>query len=263
MGRVQDKVIVVTGAAQGIGFGIAEMLAREGARVVLGDINAEKGAAAAAQIVAAGGQAVFQRCDVVSEAECQALIARASAEFGRLDGLVNNVGYYPRGTIEQTTTELWEAIMAVNARSAFYCCKYAIPALRAAGGGSIVNVGSSNGLQAWPNLFAYGAAKGALLTMTRTLAGAHAHERIRVNYLIPGWVLTEGEVDLHRRLGVKEDELRAQGAHQPLGRHQTPQDAAYAAVYLLSDESSQMTGTIFSIDAGHSSIRPIRIAQEE
>jgi NAD(P)-dependent dehydrogenase (short-subunit alcohol dehydrogenase family) len=261
--RVQDKVVVVTGAAQGIGFGIADMLAREGARVVLGDVNPERGEAAAVAIRAAGGQAVFHKSDVVVESECQALIERAAAEFGRLDGLVNNVGYYPRATIEQTTTEMWDTIMAVNVRSAFYCCKYAIPAMRSAGGGSIVNLGSSNGIQAWPNLFAYGAAKGALLNITRTLAGAHAHDRIRVNYLIPGWVLSEGEVALHKHLGVDEAELRAQGARLPLGRHQTPQDAGYAAIYLISDESSQMTGAIFNVDAGFSSIRSIRIVPED
>ncbi|MFC1465759.1 MAG: SDR family NAD(P)-dependent oxidoreductase [Candidatus Brachytrichaceae bacterium NZ_4S206] len=252
--RVQDKVVIVTGAAQGIGFGIAEMLAQEGARVVIADKQAEKGEAAAARIRAAGGQAVFQHTDVTVEADCAALVDAAVRRFGKLDGLVNNVGWFPRATLEETTTELWEAIMNVNVRSAFYCCKYAIPAMQRAGGGSIVNIGSIHGLQASSNLVAYGAAKGALLNLTRTLAGAYGADRIRCNYLIPGWVMSEGEIALAESRGVDVNELRARGAQQLFGRHQTPQDTAYAVVYLISDESSQVTGSIFHIDAGMSTL---------
>ncbi|RMG65285.1 MAG: SDR family oxidoreductase [Chloroflexi bacterium] len=252
--RVQDKVIIVTGAAQGIGFGIAEMLAQEGARVVIADKQAEKGEAAAAKICAAGHTAIFQYADVTREADCAALVQIAVQRFGKLDGLVNNAGWFPRATLEETSTELWEAIMNVNVRSAFYCCKYAIPAMQRAGGGSIVNIGSIHGLQASANLVAYGAAKGALLNLTRTLAGAYGADRIRCNYLIPGWVLSEGEIALAESRGGDVNELRAQGAQLLFGRHQTPQDAAYAVVYLISDESSQVTGSIFHIDAGMSSL---------
>jgi NAD(P)-dependent dehydrogenase (short-subunit alcohol dehydrogenase family) len=252
--RVKGKIIIVTGAAQGIGFGIAEMCAKEGASVVIGDVNAVKGSAASQRLNDAGHTAIFQRCDVESEDDCKALIDVAVQRFGRLDGLVNNAGYYPRATLEETTTEFWEKIMRINARGPFYCCKYALPAMRNAGGGSIVNIGSGNGIQAIENLFAYGAAKGAVLNMTRTLAAAHARDRIRVNYLIPGWVLSEGEIALHESMGTSEAELRERGKHTPLGRQQTPQDAAYGALFLLSDESSQTTGTVFQIDAGWSSL---------
>ncbi|MCS7054647.1 MAG: SDR family oxidoreductase [Thermoflexales bacterium] len=252
--RVQDKVVIVTGAAQGIGFGIAEMLAREGARVVIADKQTEKGEAAAARIRDAGGEALFQYADVTVEADCAALAQAAAEHFGRLDGLVNNVGWFPRATLEETTTELWEAIMNVNVRSAFYCCKYVIPIMQRGGGGSIVNIGSIHGLQASSNLIAYGAAKGALLNLTRTLAGAYGADRIRCNYLIPGWVMSEGEIALAKSRGVDVNELRAQGAQLLFGRHQTPQDAAYAVVYLISDESSQVTGSIFHIDAGMSTL---------
>lgn len=255
--RLKGKVIVVTGAAQGIGFGIAEMAAREGAHVVIGDINAANGEAAAQRIRDAGGSAIYQHLDVESEDDCKALIDAAVQHFGKLDGLVNNAGYYPRSTLEQTTTEFWEKLMRINARGPFYTCKYAVPKMRENGGGSIVNIGSGNGIQAIENLFAYGAAKGALLNMTRTLAGAHARDRIRANYLIPGWVLSEGEIALHESQGTPEADLRERGASMPLGRHQTPTDAAYGAIYLLSDESSQMTGTIFEIDAGFSSLKMI------
>lgn len=252
--RVKGKIIIVTGGAQGIGFGIAELAAKEGAQVVIGDYNEAKGRATAQLLNDAGHTALFQNCDVESEADCKALIDTAVQRFGRLDGLVNNAGYYPRSTLEETTVEFWEKIMRINARGPFLCCKYAVPAMRNAGGGSIVNIGSGNGIQAIENLFAYGAAKGAVLNMTRTLAAAHARDRIRVNYLIPGWVLSEGEIALHESMGLSAEELRERGKHTPLGRQQTPQDAAYGALYLLSNESSQVTGTVFQIDAGWSSL---------
>jgi len=253
-GRVEGKVAVVTGAARGIGRGCAEMLAREGARVVIGDVRAQDGEAVAAAVRDAGGEAVFQRTDVVEEDQCAALVDTAVSAYGRLDILVNNVGWFPRATLEETTTELWEQVLNVNLRGAFYCCKHAVPHLRASGGGSIVNIGSINGIQGLPNNVAYAAAKGGLLTLTRTLAGAYAADRIRVNYVIPGWVLSEGEVALHRIRGVDEAVLRQAGAALPLGRHQTPQDTAYAVVYLASDESAQMTGSVMHVDAGASTL---------
>jgi NAD(P)-dependent dehydrogenase (short-subunit alcohol dehydrogenase family) len=248
--RVKDKVVIVTGGAQGIGFGVAEMLASEGARVVIADKNADAGPAAAKRIA----NAVFQRCDVTSEADCIALIQSSIHLHKRLDGLINNVGWFPRATIEDTTTEFWEAVMNVNVRGAMYCCKHAIPELQKAGGGSVVNVGSVHGIQSYANLIAYGAAKGALLTMTRSLAAAYAPDRIRFNYLIPGWVMSEGETALAESRGNDVAALRAMGDQQTLGRHQTPQDTAYAIVYLLSDESAQVTGTTMHIDAGMSSL---------
>jgi NAD(P)-dependent dehydrogenase (short-subunit alcohol dehydrogenase family) len=248
--RLLDKVIIVTGAAQGIGFGVAQLLAQEGARVVIADKQVEKGEAAAQTI----RDAHFHYTDVTVEADCAALVRTTVARFGRLDGLVNNVGWFPRATIEETTTEFWEAVMNVNVRGAFYCCKYAIPALQHAGGGSVVNVGSVHGLQAYANLIAYGAAKGALLNLTRTLAGAYAPDRIRFNYLIPGWVMSEGEIVLAESRGRDAEALKALGEQQAFGRHQTPQDTAYACVYLLSDESSQVTGTVFHIDGGMSAL---------
>ena len=172
------------------------------------------------------------------------------ATFGRLDALVNNAGWFPRATLEETTTEIWDSILDLNLRGAFYCCKLAMPHLRAAGGGSIVNIGSINGIQGLPNLVAYAAAKGGLLALTRTLAGACAPDRIRVNYVIPGWVLTEGELALQSSRGVGEEDLRRAGQALALGRHQTAQDTAYAVLYLASDESTQVTGMIMHIDAG-------------
>ena len=250
MGRMAGKVVVVTGAARGIGRGCAEMLAREGACVAIGDILDDLGEAVASGIRTAGGDARYRHADVTDEEQCRALIEGAVAAYGRLDGLVNNVGWYPRATLEETTTELWDHVLAVNLRGAFYCCKHAVAHLRAAGGGSIVNIGSITGIQALPNVIAYGAAKGGLLALTRTLAGYLARDRIRVNYLIPGWVLSEGQIALHVGRGANEEELRHTGAWWPLGRHQMPDDTAYAVVYLLSDESTQVTGVVLNVDAG-------------
>jgi len=258
-GRLEGKVVVVTGAAQGIGFGCAEMIGAEGAAVIVSDINVEKGEAAAAKIRDAGGRAAFVRADVASESDCARLMQAAIDHFGCLTGLVNNAGWYPRATLENTTTEFWDKIQDINLRGPFYCCKYAVPLMRANGGGSIVNMGSINGIQGLPTLVAYAAAKGGLLTLTRTLAGAYSRQNIRSNYLIPGWVLTEGEVALHTSGGHSFEELSSKGASLGLGRHQTPLDSAYACIYLLSDESAQVNGTILNVDAGSSTL-PIQSA---
>ncbi|MBV9282870.1 MAG: SDR family oxidoreductase [Chloroflexi bacterium] len=253
-GRMAGKVALVTGGGQGIGRACAEMMAREGARVVIGDVRDDVGGAAAAGIRETGGEAHFIHADVVDEGQCTALVDGTADRYGRLDALVNNAGWFPRATLEETTTELWDRVQAVNVRGAFYCCKFAVPHLRAAGGGSIVNIGSINGIQGLPSLVAYAAAKGGLLSLTRTLAGAYVGDRIRVNYVIPGWVLTDTEREIQRGLGLGEEELRRAGEALPLGRHQTPEDVAHAVLYLASDESAQVTGTVLHVDAGVSSL---------
>ena len=253
-GRVNDKVAIVTGAAQGIGRACAELLALEGANLVLADIQDEKGQLAAEQLRAHGKGSVYQHTDVIYEDQCAALVQTAVDLYGRLDILVNNAGWFPRATLEETSTELWDKVININLRGAFYCCKYAIPVLQRSGGGSIINVGSMTGIQGLPNLIAYSSAKGGLLSLTRTLAGAYAKDRIRVNYLIPGWVFTEGEIAVQAREGIDENKLREAGKAMPLGRHQTPQDIANAVLFLASDESSQVTGTTLNVDAGVSTL---------
>jgi NAD(P)-dependent dehydrogenase (short-subunit alcohol dehydrogenase family) len=251
-GRLAEKVVVITGAAQGIGRGCAEMVAREGGRVVVADLNEEAGRSAVDAIRGAGGEATFVRTDVLDEDSCASLMETAVGTYGHLDGLVNNAGAFPRGTLEETTTEFWESVLSLNLRGPFYCCKYAAPYMRTAGGGSIVNIGSIHGVQGAPNLVAYSAAKGGLLTMTRTLAKALAPDRIRVNYIIPGWVLTDTEIELQARQGVDWEELQRLGKTMLLGRHQTPEDTAYAVVYLISDEATQVTAALLNVDAGDS-----------
>jgi len=252
--RLANKVIVVTGAAQGIGFACARQCAAEGATVVLADIQQDRGEQSAAAIRHEGNRAQFHPVDVREETQCATLIDDTVREHKNLDGLVNNAGWFPRATLEQTTTQLWEEVLNVNLRGAFYCCKYAVPKMRQARTGSIVNMGSICGIQSLPNLVAYGAAKGGLLTLTRTLAGAFAQDRIRVNYVIPGWVFTEGELAIQKGEGRSEEDLRKAGEKLSFGRAQTPQETAYAVVYLLSDESAQVTGTTMHLDAGASTL---------
>jgi NAD(P)-dependent dehydrogenase (short-subunit alcohol dehydrogenase family) len=250
--RLHGKIVIVTGAAQGIGFECARMAAAEGASVVLGDIQKDRGQEAAARIVKEGGQALFHLTDLTDESQCAALVGAAVSKFGKLNGLVNNAGWFPRARLEETTTELWEKVMQVNLRSAFYVTKFAVPRMRDAKGGSIVNMGSINGIQGLPNLVAYAAAKGGLLSMTRTLAGALASDRIRVNFIIPGWIATEGELKIQKGEGRGVEDLEKAGKRLPLGRMQTVEDAAYAAIYLLSDESAQVTAAVLNVDAGGS-----------
>jgi NAD(P)-dependent dehydrogenase (short-subunit alcohol dehydrogenase family) len=249
-GRVQDKVAIVTGAGTGIGRGIACLLAREGARVVVATRTLETGEETARLIREAGGEACFQQSDVSREPDCVALVRFAEASYGRLDVLVNNAGIFPRATLEETSEELWDQVMAVNLKGVFFSCKYAIPAMRRSGGGSIVNIGSSNAFIGAPNLFAYSVSKGGLVTLTRNLARAHAADRIRLNDVNPGWVVTPKEIEIHATEGHDVAWLREQGERLPLGRHQVPEDAAYAVLYLASDESSQVTGETLSVNGG-------------
>lgn len=248
MGRVEGKVVIVTGGATGIGRGISEVLAREGAAVVIANRNREHGEEAARAIMDSGGRALFVPTDVAQEEECRSLVAETVRAYGRLDGLVNNAGIFPRATLEETTSELWDRIMAVNLKGAFFCCKHAVPEMRKAGGGSIVNIGSANGYIGAPNLFAYSISKGGLITLTRNLAQALAPDRIRVNWLNPGWVITETEIGIQAKEGHDADWLEEAGERMPLGRHQVPEDAAYAVLYLTSDEASQVSGDLFNVD---------------
>jgi NAD(P)-dependent dehydrogenase (short-subunit alcohol dehydrogenase family) len=252
--RVQGKVALVTGAAQGIGRACAVALAAQGARVAICDVQQSAGEAAAESIRRSGGEAVYIFADVGKEEACKAAIEQTVAAFGGLDVLVNNAAISPRASLIETSAEIWDEVMAINLRAPFLCCKYAIPHLARSRGASIINIGSIHGVQSLPNLVAYGAAKGGLLTLTRSIAGAYARDKIRANYIIPGWVLTEGDLVAQRRSGFSDLDLEEMGKGLPLGRHQSCDDVAYAVIYLASDESAQMTGSIMHVDAGVSNL---------
>lgn len=249
MGRVEGKVVMVTGAASGLGHAQAALLAREGARVVATDVNEAGGAALAAAL---GAPACFLAHDVRDEASWQRAIAETLRRFGRLDALVNNAGVVVLATIEDTTLEQWRAVQAVNADGVFLGCKHAIPALRAAGGGSIVNLSSAAALVGTPAFAAYAASKGAVRSLSKTVA-VHCSQRgdaIRCNSIHPGGI----ETPMLQSLGALAAnaaplarELLAKQAPGCVGR---PEDVAQLVLYLVSDASRLVNGAEIAIDAG-------------
>jgi NAD(P)-dependent dehydrogenase (short-subunit alcohol dehydrogenase family) len=248
--RVAGKVAIVTGAGTGIGRATAELLAREGARVVVANRSPATGEETVRAIVAAGGEARFIQTDVSREADGVRLVDETVRAYGRLDVLVNNAAIYPRADLAETTIAFWREIMATNLEGPFVLCREAVPRMLASGGGSIVNVGSFNGLGGASNLVAYATAKGGLLTLTRNIAATYARQGIRVNYLIPGWNITETEKVVQAREGHDAAWLAAAETRQPGGRFSVPADAAYAVLWLASDESAFVNGAIINTDGG-------------
>jgi NAD(P)-dependent dehydrogenase (short-subunit alcohol dehydrogenase family) len=249
VGIVEGKVALVTGGGTGIGRGIAELLAREGARVVVANRSAATGEETVAAIVAAGGQALFQPTDVSRPTDCQAAVQRAIDAYGRLDCLVNNAAIFPRSSLAETTEAFWDEMMSVNLKGPFFLCQAAIPHMVAQGGGSVVNIGSIHGLGGGRRLFAYSVSKGGLLTMTRNLAKAYARDKVRVNYVIPGWVISEKEIEIQALEGHDAAWIAQAAQRLPGGRHQVPEDAAGTVLFLASDYSQQVSGTVIHVDA--------------
>jgi NAD(P)-dependent dehydrogenase (short-subunit alcohol dehydrogenase family) len=244
--RVLGKVALVSGGARGIGAAAARLLAREGAAVVVGDILEEEGRVIAAQIGEAGGRALFVRLDVTVEGDWRNAVQTAVAVYGKLDVVVNNAGISGRDRVEETTEDLWERVMAVNAKGVFLGAKLAIPELRKAGGGSIINISSIYGMVGSETSASYHASKGAVRLFTKAAAIQYAPEGIRVNSVHPGFVDSPMTQQHHALPGVRADRL----AKTPLGRLGTPEDIAFGILYLASDESSFVTGSELVIDGG-------------
>lgn len=254
-GRVEGKVALVTGGGTGIGQGVAIMLAAEGAKVVVAARREGPLADTVRHIRDAGGVASHICTDVKIEAQCQDMVAYAVDTYGRLDVLVSNAGMYPRHELPDLTQEIWDETVDINLRGHFFCAKHTIPVMVEQGGGSIIFVGSVHGYTGGSDVLAYSAAKGGLWTMTRNLARTFAPKRIRVNYINPGWVASEGEVAHRRELGYPDEWLEEQGrALVPTGRLQTPEDTAHVCVLLASDDSTQLTATRFNVDGALSVI---------
>jgi NAD(P)-dependent dehydrogenase (short-subunit alcohol dehydrogenase family) len=243
--RLKDKVALITGAGSGIGRQSALLFAREGAAVVAVDLNEQ----AARDTVASIPNAVAVRADVSSSADCERMVVAAEKAFGRLDVLFNNAGIMHAKDDDAISTDesVWELTLAVNAKGVFLGCKHGIPALRRAGGGSIINTASFVARMgaATPQI-AYTASKGAVLALTRELAVIHARENIRVNALSPGPLRTE----LLMSFLNTEEKKRRRLVHLPMGRFGEAEEIAKAALFLASDESSYVTGTEFLVDGG-------------
>jgi len=248
MGKLDGKVALISGGARGQGAAEAETFAREGARVVFGDIRDPEGQKVEAAIRAAGGEAVYVHLDVTNEADWQSAVQTATGRYGKLDILINNAAIViPRVPIEERTAAEWDQVMAVNAKGVFLGTKYAIPAMRRSGGGSIVNISSVAGIgQSLHQEPAYAASKGAIRIFTKVTASQHAKDRIRCNSVHPGPVDTEM---LHSAMRDPEV-LRRRLERVPLGRMGTVDEIVKAVVYLASDDASYVTGAELVIDGG-------------
>ena len=243
--RLKDKVALITGAGSGIGLQTALLFSEEGAAVVCVDVNEKAARDAAAKLK----KAIPVKADVSKAADCQQMVAAAERQFGRLNVLFNNAGimHSDDDDSEKTSEQVWNLTMDINAKGVFLGCKYGIPALKRAGGGSIINTASFVAKMgaATPQI-AYTASKGAVLSMTRELAVIHARQNIRVNALSPGPLRTEL---LMSYLNTEEKRQRRL-VHVPMGRFGEAEEIARAALFLASDESSYMTGTEFLVDGG-------------
>ncbi len=269
MGRLDGKVAIVTGAASGIGRATARTLAREGASVVMTDIDSHEGEVVAEKIRKNGGTAVFRYQDVVDEPVWQEVIEFTLNEFGRLDVLVNNAGIAPGGPVVEMSLDDWKHLMAVNVDSVFLGTKHAIPAMAASGGGSIINISSVAGIKGAPGLTAYNATKGAVRLFTKGVARecAAGGTGIRVNSVHPGIIDTAiwGKMDASMKKGggdsilppsdaganAPDVEAIAAMTQVPMGHAGKPEEIADGILFLASDESSHMTGAELVIDGGY------------
>jgi NAD(P)-dependent dehydrogenase (short-subunit alcohol dehydrogenase family) len=252
MGRVENRVAIVTGGALGIGHACCEILANEGAKVAVTDILDKEGKKLAEDIEASGGTAEYWHLDVSNEGEVGKVFEGVRKKFGKIDVVVNNAGIagVDKPTHEITEKE-WDRLMAVNVKGVFFCTKHAIPYMREAGGGSIINLSSIYGIISAPDVPAYHASKGAVRLMTKTDALLYAKENIRVNSVHPGFIWTPLVENFLRSKGSVEEGRKVLDSLHPLGHVGEPNDIAYGVLYLASDESKFVTGSELVIDGGY------------
>jgi NAD(P)-dependent dehydrogenase (short-subunit alcohol dehydrogenase family) len=246
MGRLQNRIGIVTGGGSGIGRGIALLFAKEGARVVVADINVETGEETVKFIKAEGGEAIFVRADVSKTADVEEMVKLTLKSFGAPDILCNNAGIMavePR-FLSDLSEEAWERTININLKSVFLCCKYILPEMMNAGGGSIINISSIAAVKRSPN-YAYAASKGGIVAFTQSLALQYGEYNIRVNAVCPGSITTPA-----REKARRERPFTVDLATRILKKEGTPEDIGHIAVYLASEESAYVTGSVFVIDGG-------------
>lgn len=250
-GDFDGKSVIVTGSTQGVGLATARLVAERGAAAVtICGRNQENGRKAVELLEAVGTRAIFVRADLSQQEDCLAVIDHAAEAFGRIDSLINCCGSSKRGTLENTTQELWDYLFAVNVRAPFFLIQRAVPVMRRGGqGGTIANIGSIAAHGGQPYITAYSASKAALLVLTKNLANSLRWDRIRVNALNIGWTATPNEHEVQTKVhDLGEDWLERVSANQPFGRLLTPEDVARALAFLAGDESALMTGSIVDFD---------------
>ena len=247
--RLQGKVALISGGARGQGAAEAKLFAREGAKVVFGDVLDDEGRKTEAEIQEIGGEALYIHMDVTKEGDWEKAVSETVSKFGKLDILVNNAGVVSWGNLEDTTPEEWDRVMDINSKGVFLGTKAVIPEMRKIGGGSIVNISSISGIIGQDNIQpVYNASKGAVRLFTKSTAIQYASENIRANSVHPGSVATD--MNAERR---SDPELLAQSLSRiPMGRIGEPEDIALGVLYLASDESSFITGSELVIDGGFS-----------
>ncbi len=248
---MKGKVAVITGAASGIGLATSKLLAQLGCKVILLDINAQNGKAAAEEIIHSGGSAVFITCDVTSETNIKEVIQKVVSDFNKIDILFNNAGVIKRKNLLEHSEEEWDLVMDVSLKSIFLLSKQVIPIMKESGGGTIINTGSGWGLKGGDNAVSYCASKAGVVNLTKAMAIDHGSDNIRVNSICPGDTdtpLLRGEA---KQLNEEEGKfLEDSGKDRPLSRIGTPEDIAKGVLFLASDLSEWVTGTTLVVDGG-------------
>jgi NAD(P)-dependent dehydrogenase (short-subunit alcohol dehydrogenase family) len=244
---LQGRVVIITGASQGIGAACARRVVQDGAAVALWDLADEAGTALAAEINAAGGQAIYLHCNVARKAEVEAALAATLARFGHVDGLVNNAGIFKAAPFLEVSEEDWDAVIAVNLKGSFLVGQAVAREMVKRQRGAIVNMSSVNGTLAIPSIASYNASKGAINQLTRVMALSLADQGVRVNAVAPGTIATE----LARSAVLTSEEAKARiMSRTPMKRLGEPEEIADVAAYLLSDAASYVTGEIVVADGG-------------